>query len=79
MAACQTWEREPLVFGVGDDEMTRLRSCSNVGVIALVLVLVLLGAGCSAESSDSDGTESVRQPDIGSGSHSVLMPSVVGV
>ncbi|MFV1962427.1 MAG: hypothetical protein ACC658_11415, partial [Acidimicrobiia bacterium] len=49
------WQREPTVFGVGDDEMTRLRSCSNVGVITLVLVLGLIGAGCSAESSDSDG------------------------
>lgn len=43
------------MFGVGDDQMTKLRSRSNVGVIALVLVFGLIGAGCTAVSSDSDG------------------------
>lgn len=42
------------MFDVADDQMTKLRSRSNVGVIALVLVLGLLAAGCT-ESSDSDG------------------------
>ncbi len=54
MAACKNWKGEPSVFDVGDDQMTKLRSRSNVGVIALVLVLGLLAAGCT-ESSDSDG------------------------
>lgn len=54
MAACQTWKREPSVFDVRDDQMSRLRSRSHLGVIAIVLMLALIGAACTAESSDSD-------------------------
>ena len=54
-AVCQTWEREPSVFDEGEDQMARLRSRSNLGVIALVLALGLIGVGCTAKSSGSDG------------------------
>lgn len=53
-AMCHTWDGELLVSCEGDGQMTRLRSRSNAGVIALILVIGLIGVGCT-ESSDSDG------------------------
>lgn len=42
------------MFDEEDDQMTKLRSRSSIGVIALVLMLGLIAAGCTAESSDPD-------------------------